>query len=496
VNALQTVHVRVNDAATRQPTACRIRFTDAHGCYHAPLGRLPEFATERGLDVGGNVLLDGQAFAYIDGTCEIPLPPGPLSVSISKGPEYRPLQSEVVLAPGKLALRFELERWTDLRANRWYSGDTCCHFLTPHAALLEAAAEDVAVVNVLVREEHLGGEAGKSYRAIPNLLAFSGQVPALERPGHQVVVGTRNRHAVLGDLLLLNSHRVVYPLTFGGPEGVDNWTLAAWCDQCHRKAGLVIGESFFCRSPTNHRGELLADLLLEKIDALNFSGWHDPLALLEWCGLLDLGYHVPLTAGSRKQCNLQVLGSPRTYARLEPGQDFTYKNWIEAVRAGRTFVTSGPLLLLSVNERGPGAVIELSAEAPTVRIRVEAQSLCPLDCLQVMANHVVVARDRPTASTSPATLEAELALPDGGWLSARCEGPGGVALTSAIYVHVDGRRPPPHPIPVCLFAGYLENLLTWVHGAGRFENDAQREHLADLVRTAQNTLKERTSLTG
>jgi hypothetical protein len=494
VNALQTVHVRVNDAATRQATPCRIRFTDAAGRYHPPLGRYAEFATERGLDVGGNVLLDGQANAYIDGTCEIPLPPGSLSVSISKGPEYRPIKSEVVLAPGKLAMRFELERWTDLRAEGWYPGDTRCHFLTPHAALLEAAAEDLAVVNLLAREEQPVAETGKSYRAVPNLLAFSGQVPALERPGHLVVVGTLNRHAALGELLLLNCHRVVYPLTFGGPDGFDNWTLADWCDQCHRKAGLVIGAGFFNCPPEHSHGELLADLIREKIDALNISSWDDVHALTEWFGLLDLGLRVPLTAGSGKESNGQLLGRPRTYARLEPGQDFTYRSWIEAVRAGRTFVTSGPLLLFSVNDGAPGATLDLPANAP-VRVRAEARSLGLLDSLEIIANRDVVASTR-TSSSSPAILETDLSLSAGGWLMARCRGAGGAALTSPIYVRVDGKFPSPDPATVARFTGHLERVLEWVAHAARFETETQRERLANVLRTARDWLLNRASLTG
>src|SRR5262249_36007588 len=175
------------------------------------------------VDVGGNILIGSEPHAYIDGTCEINLPSGPISVLISKGPEYRPLQKDLVLSAGKLALRFELERWIDLRAERWYSGDTRSHFLTPHGALLEGAAEDVAVVNLLAWECLIFGE-GKQHRAIPNILAFRGQRPALEVPGHMVVVNTMNLHGDLGRLLLLNCHRVVYPLTFGGPDGWDNWT--------------------------------------------------------------------------------------------------------------------------------------------------------------------------------------------------------------------------------------------------------------------------------
>src|SRR5262249_46775764 len=150
---------------------------------------------------GGNVLIGDAAHAYIDGTCEILLPANvPLTAVITKGPEYRPLRSEFTLTPGKLALRFQVERWIDLRARGWFAGDICCHYLTPHAALLEAAAEDVAVVNLLAREDRVTGADGKQYPSIPNILDFSGQRPALEGPGHLIVVNTENRHSRLGAL--------------------------------------------------------------------------------------------------------------------------------------------------------------------------------------------------------------------------------------------------------------------------------------------------------
>ena len=93
---LHTVHVRVNDAATGQPTPVRLRVTDAQGTYYAPLGRLTKFALGANEDVGGNVLVAGLPHAYIDGDCEIRLPAGPLFIEISKGPEYQTLRREIV----------------------------------------------------------------------------------------------------------------------------------------------------------------------------------------------------------------------------------------------------------------------------------------------------------------------------------------------------------------------------------------------------------------
>src|SRR5262249_37188866 len=239
----------------------------------APFGRHANFPRGWNDDVGGNLYIerkssdgtgnfriDARKYALINGTCEIALPSGRLHVEAHKGPEFKPISQDIELSSGKLAVRVSLERWADLRAQGWYSGDCRCHFLIPNAAHLEGAAEDVGVVNLLAKEVDLLADdcdsksrrpRRRQFPAIPNLLAFSGQRPTLETIGHMVVVNTYNYHGregeahsdfgVLGDLSLLNCHRVVFPLRFGGLEqGVENWTLADWCDQCHRKGGLVI----------------------------------------------------------------------------------------------------------------------------------------------------------------------------------------------------------------------------------------------------------------
>src|SRR5947209_17268875 len=112
---LQTVHLRVNDAATGQPTPVRLRVTGPDGTYYPPFGHSADFAIGRGEDVGGNVMVGTERWAFIDGTCEIALPPGAITVEARKGPEYRPLRETVQLPAGKLALRFAVERHCDWR---------------------------------------------------------------------------------------------------------------------------------------------------------------------------------------------------------------------------------------------------------------------------------------------------------------------------------------------------------------------------------------------
>jgi hypothetical protein len=500
---LHTVHVRVNDAATGQPTPVRLRLTDAAGNYYAPLGRLAQFATGRGQDVGGNLLLGAKQFVYIDGACEVPLPAGPICADLWKGPEYRPQTVETQLAAGKLALRLSVERWTNLREQGWYSGDTRAHFLGPSAALLEAAAEDIAVVNVLAFEDRIKDQVGSTLPVIPNILEFSGQRPALECPGHLVAVNTHNIHPMLGSLGLLNTHRVVYPLAFGGPRGADDWTMRDWCGQCHRKGGLVVWTRAWHEARDFPLGEPLADLVLGQIDAFEIDFYEDsPFDVLsDWYGLLNCGFRVPLAGGSGKDSNGLPLGAMRTYARLAPGETFTYKAWVEAVRAGRTFATNGPLLSFTVNGQDPGAMIDVPATGQAFRVRAEARSVVPFDRLELIAGGKVIGTAPASGDPVAAVIETEWPVTAGGWLAARCRGshllphrPAAqrvFAHTSPVYVRVAGQEPSADQAALKRFIGHLEKMLQWVAHEACCPTDKHRAALADVFTAARQELLRR-----
>jgi len=491
-----TVHVRVNDAATGQPTPVRIRF-EAQSRSFAPFGRLDTFPTASGVDVGGHLQLGSHKFYYIDGTCEVRLPPGGVTIEATKGPEYVPLRKVVTLAPGQISLRLTIERHTNLRAQGWYSGDTRVHFLDPFAAQLEGAAEDVAVVNVLAHERV--SPACPAQHSLPNVLDFSGQVPALEKPGHLVVVNTLNVHPVLGTLGLLNCHRAVYPLRAGDEE--DDWTLADWCDQCHRKkTGLVVWSD--TEGTTQRlRSEALANLILGKIDAFEVTFpraasdlLYSPKNVLTWGNLLDAGLRVPLVGGSGKDSNALVLGNFRTYARLGEGQEFNYGNWIEAVRAGRTFVTNGPLLNLSVDAQGPGSVVKVSA-GQRLQLRAEATSAMPFRGVSLWVNNRCVARVKTEGERTSAVIEEEWVAKRSAWISTRCasrnlaDGPPIFAQTSPVYVEVEGHPFKPRPTVVHSLTAHLEHMADWARITARCPTEHDRENLLSVFTSALERLR-------
>jgi hypothetical protein len=450
------VHLRITDAATGQPTPVRVRVVGPDGLAHfPPLGRAAEIPGGRNEDVGGHLRLGRERWWYIDGACEVPLPAGvTLRVQATKGPEYVPLDETVTLGAGQIALRFAMTRWTDAHCDGWVSVDTRCHFLTPHAALLEAQAEGLDVVNLLAAPFPVLALDANTYTTTPNLLAFSGQVPALERGGCSVVVNTFNTHPVLGKVALLNSHRPVFPLAFG--EETDDWGVCDWCDQCHRKKGLTVWVDAFEPAGGVTGGEALVGALLGKIDAIEVTGDARKVPLLPWVyRLWDAGFLVPLVGASAKDSNRGVLGSVRTYANAGGG------SWIDAIRAGRMSVSAGPLL-------------ELARDGN--RLRASARQHARPSPVEIVANGQVLVSGEGTA---------EAIATGQGWVAARCPARSGFAHTSPIAIG-EPLRPPE---ALAALRALVEQTRDWADTHGRFANPKRKQALLDRCDEATRKLE-------
>lgn len=460
-----TVHLRINDTGSGKPTPVRIRITSSDGTHFAPLGRCVEFPVGRNEAVGAGLNLARELWFTIDGACEIPLPAGvPLRVQATKGPEYHPIDETVTLGPGQLTLRLPIQRWVGAAGDGWVSLDTRCHFLTPHDALLEAAAEGINVVNLLAVTQRFPAQNGTAYLTIPNLTAFSGQVPALERNGTSVVVNTLNVHPVLGTVALLNSHRPVYPLAFGGDEETDDWGICDWCDQCHRKGGLTVWVDAFEPTSGLVGGEALVAAILGKIDAIEVNAGPRKNPLLPWVyRLWNAGVLVPLVGGSGKDSNKTPLGAMRTLAKVTT----TEPNWVASVRAANVIATTGPLIDFTVSGS---------------EMAVTARSLAPFDELAFVVNGRIGSATKARHDTESKYFRAEFteALPAAGWVAARCHSAmGAFAHTSPVAAGTPTRNPE----AVAALRKLIDQTREWAERHGRYANPKRREQL--LARCAE-----------
>jgi TolB protein len=179
------------------------------------------------------------------------------------------------------------------------------------------------------------------------------------------------------------------------------------------------------------------DAALGKVDTLDINNsWAASVPL--WYRLLNCGFRLPATAGTDVFLNCigsNLPGGDRVYVHLDG--PLAYETWIAGLKAGRSFVTSGPMLEFSANGNEPGSVLMLD-EKPKVRVKAKARSQFPMAKAEVMHNGRVIANATLSDDKLTATLDQELALDRGGWLAFRASGPGNADTpTSALNAHTN-----------------------------------------------------------
>lgn len=231
-SSLQVVHLRINDAGTGQPTPVWLRVTDKSGTYFPPLGRAGSVSVAHGGGPfqGAELVESGALWSAIPGSCEMLLPAGRLSVQFRKGPDYLPGHEQLERRAGKISFRFQIERRPE-RPTGWRSGDLLVRRMTPAAAALAGAAAGLDFVHLVAEQSEDG--------SVQLLDEYSGEAPALTRHGCTVQVGTHNQGGEQGSLVLLNTHRVVFPLRLGEP-GFSHYQLSDWIGQAKRKKGMAL----------------------------------------------------------------------------------------------------------------------------------------------------------------------------------------------------------------------------------------------------------------
>ena len=122
------------------------------------------------------------------------------------------------------------------------------------------------------------------------------------------------------------------------------------------------------------------------------------------------------------------IGTSRVYAYT--GRAFNPDDWFAAVKAGRTFVTTGPMLDLKVNGERPGAELQVKP-GDTVSIEASASGLHAEPKYLEVVQHGEVIKAAPRTGRN-LELSAAFRVTHSTWIAARCAG----AHTSPIYVRV------------------------------------------------------------
>ena len=446
--ARQLVRVSVTDASGRE-VAARIHFHGQHGEYLPPRGNHRKVNRHWFEDNYGEFVNSLHQYAYIPGHCEVELPLGEVFVEITRGYEMKPIRTNFEVKADTDEINFTLEKVLDWGERGWVSADTHVHFLSPQTALLEGAAEGVNVVNLLASQwgEMFSNVADFDGRTTLGAKDFGGDGEFLVR------VGTENRMQVLGHISLLGySGAMIHPLCSGGPsesaigDALDV-SMAEWAERCIEQNGLVV----LPHAP-NPQAERAADIVLGLVHAIEMMTFNPydlqitPYGLLDWYRYLNLGYQIPICGGSDKMDAASLLGGIRTYAHLGE-REFSYENWMAAVKLGNTFVTVGPLLELEVEGLSPGSRLDLPAGGGKLDVswRVESAAM-PIEKVEVVVGGFAVEEQSVDGALS-ATGSCSVLVGESTWIALRVRGSHGgrsgeiAAHSSCVQARVAGARP-------------------------------------------------------
>ncbi len=419
----------------------------------------------------------------------VPLRPGRYRVLATRGPEYSVTEAAIELAAGEERELEIADPVREVESPGWISadlhvhaapsmdsavplGDRLCEFAATGAEVLVASDHDhITEYGPVLRASRLRGlralpgaevsgevESEAAPHTIGHLNAFPlprdpeahrGGVPAHEgRRLSEVLAALRSRSAPL--LIQLNHPRA------------DGDTLDPEAYLSHLGDR---GRPFDPRRPLDeepNRALVEADpasgvrpLDFDLIELLNGKRldryrtvWHD------WMALLRQGVFRAATANSDSHAASQPLAVPRTYAAVpvDDPESLDVAEFLGALRKGRSFGTTGPLLFVHLEGTGPGG--QATGRAGRLAVEVRAASWIPVETAVVYVNGREVHRVPVRAGE---VLSLPLHLPEDGAVTVEVDGPAvgryaellpgfrPFAFTNPIFVDADadGRWEPP-----------------------------------------------------
>ena len=486
------VRIRVV-GADNQPAGARIYIDASDGRHYAP---------NDGFD--RSMMVFDRHYFHMTGDVEVELPVGKASIEAIRGWQFIPKAVTVDVTAGAVqTATIRLDRLADLPARGWYSGDSHVHDLhqgfgqTHESFFRQLVAEDINVTHALI---HMDGT-----RLMGRWNDLTGRPSPLSTASHILQYGQEYRGS-LGHIGMIGLREFILPFVGGaGGTAYAQPSLEHLYLEGARAQGGLAGFMHpyqgAPRTPQNAASTLIAvDVALGLGDYYDIGAlWSDELASADfYYRLLNAGFRIPATGGTDNFSDVFLdppPGSDRTFAHLSG--PLTHQRWLDTMKQGRTFFSTGPLLFLTVDGREPGEEIAVAATAPAaMRVKADLLSIAPVETIEILVNGEVVQTVRATDPLK-ISFDGSVNVPDGGWVAARATGPKSkylgddyaFAQTSPVYV-VRGGKKYVKPADVQFLADTCDAIWARVSN-GRWRSDVERaafKAAIDKAKAAYQTL--------
>ncbi len=492
------------DSADGSPVGARLYIQDRHGDWYVAQSADPggssvpyrKVRSDESVEI--HTTLSAHPF-----TTE--LPPGTYSVMAARGKEYLPATKTVVIGEGETEIEFRLRRWINMARHGWYSGETHVHRSMGDLPVL-VVAEDLNVALPLTYWVTAAGTPpSQGDKNSPPVEARPVEVDPYHiiypmNTEYEIFTVNGVRHT-LGAVFALN-HRSV--LNQGAPP------VGQIAEQVHDEGGLLeldkhnwpwsmmlvpvmnvdlyeLTNNHMWRAPFHFRnfGEQPATYMQveQTDDGFTEEGWID-FTFENYYALLNCGFRLRPTAGTASGVHPVPLGFGRVYVHLGP--EFSYERWIEGLDEGRSFVTTGPMLDVRVNDHHPGRELaEAPSEDRAYHLTGWIRSATPVTAIEVVAAGKVVRRLEPANQVESAggyltPIDEQFLFDSSTWLAVRCyERPDGrvrFAHSAPFHITVPGRPLRPRREEVEYLVSRVESELARHRGVLPEEAIAEYEH--------------------
>lgn len=459
---LGRVKLEIRDAKTGRAVPARVGFYDRTG--RLPLPSEQAIPVRRFTDRIRRVWMNRRTFwpadsreaFYVNGDYEARVPAGTYDLVVSRGPEYRLHRQTVdVRADGVSTARVALNRYADLPAGGWYSGDSHVHLQRDQVNDMEAwaqiAAEDLHIAHLL----EMGNIMGTYFKQ-----PAWGPRGRFLRDGVALVPGQEDPRTVA------RGHTIHWNIDAHAHFEAETFFQYHFVFERTRRGGAVTGYAHLGELFNGRRG-LAIDVpfgLVDFIEVLQGGRLNSEI----WYSFLNLGFKVrPVAGADWPYFGPTLPGVERTYVKLDG--PFSVDAWLDAFRRGHAYVSNGPLLEFTINGQPMGAELRVP-RGTRLEIAAAAQlnpDIDTLDRLEIVELGDVVARE-PAHGQDRVRLNTTSIADRSKWIALRAWGGHQepqfqtIAHTTPIYVIVDEEP-------------------TWKANAVEELVALQRKHLDDLI---------------
>jgi len=437
--------------------------------------------------------------------CSVKVTPGKTTIHVQSGFRHKHVTIEREFPVGdttELPVRLpdndlppEFGRFVsaDLHVHMNYGG----HYRsTPETLLVQQDAEDLDVVyNLIVNKEE----------RIPDIAYFKSGDPDAAS-GQRVLFHAQEYHTSFwGHMGLLNleEHYLLPDYTAYRHTAYESpWPHnGAISDLARAQGGLVgyVHIADFPIDPPNEKKlsyELPATVAHGKVDYLEVMGFSDHHVTAGiWHRLLNLGFRLPAGAGTDAMANYASLRGPVGLVRvfLETGGERTPAALGDALKSGRTFVSNGPLLGLTVDGKAPGAVLPRAGKLP---VRVALRSPFPVERLELVQNGKAILSFVLEGDRTRFDWNGELDLEAGGWVLLRAfnETPHPWVLDLYPYattspVWFDSPVPPPAPEDAAYFVAWMDRVVEAALARGGWNSEQEKTDTLAYLEAAREKFR-------